>query len=41
MIATVAIPIGALTAGDYVVRVSVAMPGQPSARVLRTLRKGN
>jgi hypothetical protein len=39
LIATVAIPIGALPPGDYVVRVTVGVPGQPSGRVVRTLRK--
>jgi VWFA-related protein len=38
-IATVALPIGALPAGDYVVRVTVTIPGHPPARILRTLRK--
>jgi VWFA-related protein len=38
-IATVALPIGALPPGDYVVRVTVTVPGHPSARILRTLRK--
>ncbi|HEY7498459.1 MAG TPA: hypothetical protein VH740_08095 [Vicinamibacterales bacterium] len=38
-IATVALPIGALPPGDYVVRVSVSSPGQTPARVVRTLRK--
>lgn len=39
-IATVALPIGALPPGDYVVRISVAAPGAPAAVVMRTLRKG-
>jgi VWFA-related protein len=39
LIATVAVPIGALPPGDYVVRVTVGVPGQPAGRVLRTLRK--
>lgn len=38
-IATVAIPIGGLSPGDYVVRVRVAASGQPAGRVSRTLRK--
>ena len=38
-IATVAVPIGALPPGDYVVRVSIAAAGQPAGRVMRTLRK--
>ncbi len=38
-IATVAIPIGALPPGDYVVRVTVAAPGAAPGRVVRTLRK--
>jgi hypothetical protein len=37
--ATVALPIGALPPGDYVVRVTVSTPGQPPARLIRTLRK--
>jgi hypothetical protein len=37
--ATVALPIGALPPGDYVVRVTVSAPGQPPARIVRTLRK--
>lgn len=39
LIATVALPIGGLAAGDYVVRVLVTPAGQPPARVWRTLRK--
>jgi VWFA-related protein len=39
LIATVAIPIGALPPGDYVIRALVSSAGQPPARVLRTLRK--
>ena len=39
MLGSVAIPIGALPPGDFVVRVSVSIAGQPPARVLRTLRK--
>jgi VWFA-related protein len=39
-IATVALPIGALPPGDYVVRITVAAPAGPPARVMRTLRKG-
>jgi VWFA-related protein len=38
-VATVALPIGALPPGDYVVRVTVTAPGAPSGRVLRVLRK--
>lgn len=34
-----ALPIGALTPGDYVVRVTVAAEGQAGGRVLRALRK--
>ena len=37
--ATIALPIGALPPGDYVVRVNVTAPGQPAARIVRTLRK--
>jgi hypothetical protein len=37
--ATIALPIGALPPGDYVVRVTIAAPGHPPARVVRTLRK--
>jgi hypothetical protein len=37
--ATAAVPIGSLPPGDYVVRAVVGVPGQPSGRVLRTLRK--
>jgi VWFA-related protein len=38
-IATAAIPVGSLPAGDYSVRAIVSIPGQPSGRVVRTLRK--
>jgi hypothetical protein len=38
-IATVALPIGALPPGDYVVRATVAAAGQAPGRVVRTLRK--
>jgi hypothetical protein len=38
-IATVAIPIGALPSGDYVVRITVAATGAPPSVVRRTLRK--
>jgi VWFA-related protein len=38
-LATGAVPIGALPAGDFVVRAVVGIEGQPSGRVLRTLRK--
>jgi hypothetical protein len=37
--ATAAIPIGALTPGDYVVRATIGIAGQPATRVERTLRK--
>ena len=37
--ATVALPIGALPPGDYVVRVTVTVPGHPPTRIVRTLRK--
>jgi len=33
------IPISALPPGDYVIRVSVSVAGQPIGRVVRTLRK--
>jgi len=38
-LATAAIPIGGLAPGDYVVRAVVSMEGQPSGRVVRTIRK--
>jgi VWFA-related protein len=38
-LATAAIPIGGLPPGDYVIRAVVSMPGQPSGRVVRTIRK--
>jgi hypothetical protein len=38
-VATGAVPIGALPAGDYVVRAMVALEGYPPTRVVRTLRK--
>ena len=38
-LATAAIPIGGLPAGDYVVRAVVSMDGQASGRVVRTIRK--
>ena len=38
-IATAALPIGALTPGDYVVRATVAAQDRPGVRVLRALRK--
>jgi hypothetical protein len=38
-LATAAIPIGGLPPGDYVVRAVVTMEGQPSGRVVRTIRK--
>ena len=37
--ATAAIPIGALSPGDYIVRATVGIVGQPATRVERTLRK--
>jgi hypothetical protein len=37
--ATASIPIGSLTAGDYVVRVTVNLLNAPQGRVVRTLRK--
>ena len=37
--ATAAVPIGALTPGDYIVRATVGIAGQPATRVERTLRK--
>lgn len=40
LIATVALPIGALAPGDYVVRLTVTEAGKSSGRVYRTLRKG-
>lgn len=36
---TAALPIGALTPGDYVVRATVAAQGKPAGRVLRAIRK--
>jgi VWFA-related protein len=36
---TVALPIGALPPGDYVVRVTISAAGQPPAQIVRTLRK--
>jgi VWFA-related protein len=36
---TAAIPVGALPAGDYVVRAIVAAKDQPAGRVVRTIRK--
>lgn len=38
-IATGAIPIGALPPGDFIVRATVGVEGQPAGRVVRTLRK--
>jgi VWFA-related protein len=38
-IGTVAIPIGGLPSGDYVIRVTITAAGQPSGRLVRTLRK--
>ena len=34
-----ALPIGALPAGDYIVRAMVGLDGHPMTRVVRTLRK--
>ena len=34
------IPVGALSAGDYVIRAVLTVQGQGSGRVIRTLRKG-
>jgi hypothetical protein len=39
LVATGAIPIGALPAGDYVVRGIVNIEGGASGKVMRTLRK--
>jgi VWFA-related protein len=39
--ASAAVPIGGLPPGDYVVRAIVGVEGQPSGRVVRTLRKTN
>jgi hypothetical protein len=39
-IVTGTIPVGALAAGDYVIRAIVTVEGQGSGRVIRTLRKG-
>ena len=39
LVVTGTIPVGALAPGDYVIRAVVTVPGQGSARVLRTLRK--
>jgi VWFA-related protein len=38
-LATAAIPIGGLPPGDYIVRAVVSLEGQPSGRVVRTIRK--
>lgn len=38
-VVTCAIPVGALTPGDYAIRAVVTVAGQGSGRVLRTLRK--
>ena len=38
-IATAAIPLGALPPGDYIVRAVFSMEGQPSGRVIQTMRK--
>jgi hypothetical protein len=39
VVATGAVPLGALPAGDYVVRATVTLEDGASARVVRTLRK--
>lgn len=39
LVATGAVPIGALPAGDYVVRGTIGIEDGPSGRVMRTLRK--
>lgn len=39
LVATGAVPIGALPPGDYVVRGTIGIEGGPSARVIRTIRK--
>lgn len=39
LIATGAVPIGALPPGDYVVRGTIGVEGGPSGRVIRTIRK--
>jgi hypothetical protein len=36
---TVALAIGGLPPGDYVIRVTVSAPGHPAVRIVRTLRK--
>lgn len=38
-VVTAAVPVGALTSGDYVVRAIVAAQDQPGGRVLRAIRK--
>ena len=38
-LATGAIPLGALPPGDFVVRATVGIEGQPAAQIVRTLRK--
>jgi hypothetical protein len=38
-VASGAVPVGALPAGDFVVRATVGVEGQPAGRVVRTLRK--
>lgn len=38
-IATAALPIGALPPGEYVVRATMGLEGQPTARVMRVLKK--
>jgi hypothetical protein len=37
--ATGAIPLGALPAGDYIVRAMIGLEGHPMTRVVRTIRK--
>lgn len=38
-VATGAIPLGALPPGDFVVRATVGIEGQPAVQIVRTLRK--
>jgi hypothetical protein len=33
------VPLGALPAGDYIVRAMVGLEGHPTTRVVRTIRK--
>lgn len=39
LVATGAVPIGALPPGDYLVRATIGIENGPSARVMRTIRK--